>query len=382
VKRVIICGAGFGGIGAAVALRRRVPSNAQLQIALIDRRTDFVMGFRKTWAALGIEPLELGRRSLHDISGVDVVTGEITRIDARARQVEVDGRTISGDVLVLALGAQQASGALPGLAEFGLNVWDRDRAAETAPRLAGLRRGRLLIGIFGLPYTCPPAPYELALLCRERLGDAVEINVFTPAPIALPVVGPAQSAKIERLLADGGIGFWPDRKATEVSSEGVTFADGSVEPFDELLVVPLHRVTNVLVEAGLAAAGGWLTPDPRTLELADPDTYAVGDCTAITLANGLQLPKAGVFAHSEGEVVAARIAARLAGEEPTATFDGTGHCYIETGGGRAARAEGRFLADPPEVRISEPSEATMADKLDFERSRLTAWFGAGEAQDW
>ncbi|MDP8905289.1 MAG: FAD-dependent oxidoreductase, partial [Chloroflexota bacterium] len=127
MKRVVICGAGFGGIAAAVELRRHA-AQRDLEIVLVDRRADFVMGFRKTWAALGVEPLDAGRRSLHDIAGVSVVTGEIGRIDADERAVDVDGRSIEGDALVLALGARQAIEAVRGTAEFALNVWDRDQA--------------------------------------------------------------------------------------------------------------------------------------------------------------------------------------------------------------------------------------------------------------
>jgi len=374
MKRVLIGGAGFGGIAAAVTLRRLVPAEVA-EIMLVDRRTDFSMGFRKTWAALGIEPQSAGSRRLRDIAGVQLVTGELTRVDPPARAVEVEGRTLTADALVLALGAAQAPTAVAGLAEHGLNVWDREHAGRAWEQLAGLSAGRLLIGIFGLPYTCPPAPYELALMARDRLPASVTIDLFTPAPIALPVVGPAESAKLEHMLADAGVGFAARRQASEVRPRSVHFADGSEEAFDVLLAVPPHRCPRVLVEAGLAPAGGWAAPDPRTLELPYPDVYAVGDCTAIPLANGMQLPKAGVFAHAEGEVVAQRIADRLAGRQPEATFAGEGHCFIETGGRRAAKAEGRFLADPVEVHISEPTEAGMAEKLEFERSRLTAWFG-------
>ncbi len=238
-----------------------------------------------------------------------------------------------------------------------------------------MRNGRLVIGILGLPYTCPPAPFELALLCRDRLGPSLSISVFTPAPIALPVVGPAESAKVERLLAEVGVDFAAGRQATAVEDAAISFADGSQLVFDTLLAVPAHRCPAVLVEAGLADAGGWLRPDPRTLELGRPDVYAVGDCTAIMLANGLPLPKAGVFAHAQGEVAARRIAARLDGAQPSATFDGEGYCFIETGGGRSAKAVGSFMADPVDVRIDEPSPAVMAEKVEFERSRLAAWFG-------
>jgi sulfide:quinone oxidoreductase len=372
MTRVVIAGAGFGGIAAAVRLRRELGAG---QVTLIDRRPDFVMGLRKSWAALGIDGLEGGRRRLNDIDGIDFRQAEITAVDVGRRAVEVDGQRIVGEALVIALGAQQSPTLVPGLAEHGINIWDRAEVDRAHDALAALEQGRLLIGVFGMPYSCPPAPLELALLARERLATQVEITVASPAPIALPAVGPDQSARIERLLDERGVSFLAGRQAVAVSAERVDFADGSSTPFDVLLGVPPHRCPGVLVAAGLAPADGWLRPNPRTLELEAANVYAVGDCTAIPLANGMALPKAGVFAHAEGEVVAARIAARLRGEEPAATFDGVGLCFLETGRGEAARAEGSFLADPPHVVLSEPDAATLAAKHEFERSRLAAWFG-------
>jgi sulfide:quinone oxidoreductase len=103
--------------------------------------------------------------------------------------------------------------------------------------------------------------------------------------------------------------------------------------------------------------------------------YAIGDVTALPLANGQMLPKAGAFAQAQGEVVAARIAATLDGVQPTATFAGDGACYLETGGGMAAMVTGGFLADPPAVRLTDPSPEHFAAKRAFEQERLEAWFG-------
>jgi sulfide:quinone oxidoreductase len=277
--------------------------------------------------------------------------------------------------LVIALGAQQAPSFVPGLAEHGINIWDRDEVDRARAALESLTRGRLLIGVFGMPYSCPPAPYELALLARDHVPAEVEVAVFTPAPMALSIAGPQQSAKMEALLARRGVKFLPEHRPTEVRAAEVGFADGSVQAFDVLLGVPPHRCPPVVVAAGLAESGGWIGVDPRTLETGQADVYAVGDCTVIPLANGMALPKAGVFAHAQGEVVAARIAARLRGEAATATFSGDGACFLETGRGEAAKTFGSFLADPPRVQVSSPDEATMAEKREFERSRLEAWFG-------
>jgi sulfide:quinone oxidoreductase len=194
-------------------------------------------------------------------------------------------------------------------------------------------------------------------------------------PIALPVVGPIESAKVERLLDEAGIAFLRSHRATEVRDGVVVFADGEEQPFDLLFAVPPHRCPAVLVEAGLAAPGGWVTVNARTLATSFPGVYAVGDCTAIMLAHGLPLPKAGVFAEAQGYVAAERIAAELAGAQPTATFAGVGVCYAEVGGGLAAEVRGQFLADPPEIAVLEPSVGAVEAKVAFEAERLAAWFG-------
>ena len=131
-----------------------------------------------------------------------------------------------------------------------------------------------------------------------------------------------------------------------------------------------------MAASGLTGGGPWVPVDRATLQTAFPGVYAIGDVTAIPLANGSALPKAGFFAHAEGEVVAARIADTLAGREPSAHFTGNGMCYLETGHGRATTVSGDFFADPPAVGLGSDTEDNLAAKHAFESDRLTAWFGA------
>ena len=171
----------------------------------------------------------------------------------------LDGSWVEADALVVALGAEQVPDAVPGLAEHGINVWDRSNAARAHDALAALDRGRLLVGVFGTPYACPPGPFELALLAADALrarGADVTVEVFGPMPIALPVVGAAESAKVERLLEAAGITFHRGRPATSVEAGVVHLADGRDLAIDLLLAVPPHRCPQLLVDAGLAPAGG------------------------------------------------------------------------------------------------------------------------------
>jgi len=133
----------------------------------------------------------------------EVPKGTIEDVDPVRLRVRVDGEWLAADALVVALGADQAPEAIPGLAEHGINVWDRDLVTRAHDALTAMHSGRLLIGIFGVPYACPPGPFELALLAKEELnrrGVNATVEIFGPMPIALPAVGPSESAKLEAIV--------------------------------------------------------------------------------------------------------------------------------------------------------------------------------------
>ena len=380
-RRVLILGGGFGGVAAAVRLRELLDPDDE--IVLVDRRTHFFMGFRKTMAVVGREPLESGSRPIAALErlGVRVVHADITTIDPAARAAEVGGERFEADALLVALGADVVAEAVPGLAEHGHNVYSSEGVPHAAEALATIERGRAVVGIFGAPYKCSPAPYELALLAKEATdarGAKLDWTVFTPQPMSIPVIGKGGCEAIEGRLAGQLIDFRPNTKAERVEAGRVVLADGGGEvPFDLLLAVPPHRVPPVVVDAGLAEKGAYVKVNPRTLETAFDGVSAVGDVTGFPTASGQPFPKAGAFAEREGIVVAERIAARFAGREPDATFDGEGFCFLEAGNGEAMLVRGNFLAEPaPDVELTQPSRAFYEQKGTFERERLDAWFGS------
>lgn len=378
MKRVLILGGGFGGLAAAHRLKQKLAPEDE--IILVDRRGYFMVGFRKTWALIGDSSLEAGQRSLDVLTslGIRVMRDPVTRIDPNAREAYMGDQRISADALVVALGAELVPEAIPGFQEHAFNVYDAQDIPRAAQALSELQGGRLLIGIFGAPYKCPPAPYEMALLINDSLksrGVKADIEVFTPQPMSLPILGQVGCDLIESRLADNGIAFLPNHKATAVEAGEVIFADKR-RPYDLLLGVPPHRPPAVVRESGLVDETGWVSVNPRTLETQFPGVYAIGDVVQIMLANGKPLPKAGVFAEAMGETVADRIAAAFSGEEAKAAFEGEGGCYLEVGGGKAMMVQGNFLAEPePEVSLTGPSPEYLDEKRAFETQRLQTWFG-------
>jgi sulfide:quinone oxidoreductase len=378
MRRVLILGGGFGGVSAAHNLRQELSEDDE--IILIDQREYFSVGFRKTWALLGISPMSDGQRPLKSLErqGISVMHETITKIDPVTMAVEVDHGHIEADAMIVALGSQLVPGLIPGFEEHALNVYNGTMIPDVSQRLDAFEGGSVVVGIFGVPYACPPAPYEIAILLQEHyaaMGLDFTIEAFTPLPMSLPILGDAGCEVIEGYLANKGIRLHPNRKALRVTADEIQFTTGRMA-YDLLLGIPPHRCPEVVVEAGLAEEGGWVEVNPRSLETSFDDVYAIGDLTTIPLANGKRLPKAGVFAEAQGEVVAKSIAAGFNNSESAARFEGLGACFLEIGNGEALMVEGDFLAEPaPRVSLTEASAAYADEKLSFESERLLKWFG-------
>jgi len=113
----------------------------------------------------------------------------------------------------------------------------------------------------------------------------------------------------------------------------------------------------------------------QTLETKFAGVYAIGDVTGIPLVTGKPLPKAGVFAHGEAEVVANNIVHAITGKGAPRSFNGYGACFIETGNGRAGFGNGNFFAEPaPQIRLRQPGMLLHLGKVAYEKFWLYRWF--------
>ena len=380
-KTVVILGGGVGGLVAANRLRRLLPR--EHRVVLVDRNVWHSFAPAYTSVMLGHKVAEQISRDLRRLGrkGIEFIPAEISGIDLSHRTVHLSGQELTYDYLVLAMGAQYSAGDIAGLAT-AYTYYTLEGAEALREELAGFKSGRIAIVVPGVPYKCPAAPYEGALLLdhyyhRARLRSDVEIRLFTPEPAPLPVAGKAVGQAVTELLANREVGFSPNSrlKSVDPQTKKLAFEDGSEAPYDLLIGVPLHEVPTVVREAGLAEQGGWVKVDRDTLATEFEGVYAVGDMTAVALPSGKMLPKAGVFAHGEAEVVARNIAAEISDGQTRWAFGGEGACFLETGFGRAAYVKGNFFAEPePELQMRRPGMLWRWVKEGFVRTWLWRWF--------
>ena len=378
MSTVLVLGGGVGGLVAAAEVRRRL--GREHRVVLLDREGTHAFQPSYVWVLTGRrEP----RRIVRDLSfltrrGIDVVRAEVQGIDPARREVRTTAGAFAGDFLVVSLGADLDPGAVSGLAEAGETFYTLPGAQRLHRALQEFPGGRVVVLIAGVPFKCPAAPYEAALLMESflrRRGVRAELDIYTPEKQPMPVAGPAVGGALRDLIERRGIRYHPEHQVREVrvSDRWLVFENGVEAPFDLLAHVPPHRPARVAREAGLGD-GGWIPVDPGTLATRYPGVFAIGDAVAIKLPSGAMLPKAGVFAHAEAKVVAANIAASIAGRTGDRRFDGHGQCWVESGDGRAAFGSGDFYASPaPQVVLRPPSRFRHWTKVAFEKSWLWRW---------
>lgn len=377
-KTVLVLGGGVGGLVAARELRRRLPRRHR--VVLVDREREHLFAPSLLWLMVGLREAGSIQRPLAKLErrGIEVRRGEIERIDPQHKAVTVAGEELAADYVIVSLGAELAPETIPGLAEAGHNFYTLPGAQALRAALGRLERGRVVVMTAAPAYKCPAAPYEAALLIdaylRQRgLRDAVTVQVYAAEPGPMGVAGPEMSGAVKQLLAAKDIPYHPEHQVTSVdaATKTLAFANGAEASFDVLAYVPPHRAPRVVRESALASDTGWVSVDRHTLETSFAGVFAIGDVVSIPLKLGKPLPKAGVFAHGEAEVVARNIAAAIEGRVATERFQGHGECFIEIGDGKAGFGGGDFYAEPkPTVTIHPPSWRWHAGKVLFEKSWL------------
>lgn len=374
-KRVVVLGAGFGGLELCTTLSEAVGD--ELDVTLIDRSDSFVFGFSKLDVMFGRTTGQAVRLAYSDIAkpGLRVLRETITAIDPEARRVETDAGVHEADALVIALGADYDMDATPGLAEAGNEFYSVAGAERLAGIIPSFAQGHVVIGVCGAPFKCPPAPSECALLLHDELTargvrDACRISFVMSLSTPVPP-SPETSTALEAEFARRDIEFIGGRRisALDPQRKAVKLDDGSELAFDLFLGVPKHRAAEVVIASGMTE-DGYIPVDSATLKTRFDGVYAVGDVATAGV------PKAGVFAEGAARVVAQALIAELCGGPPPERHLGRGTCYIEFGEGRIGGVDIDFLSGPSKTgAFKAPSAALMAEKERFGASRRARWFG-------
>ncbi len=378
IPHVLILGGGFGGLSTANEIRNSL-SSSKVRITVVDKKDWFMVGFAKLWIMNGKRKFENSIGSLNQLQKkeIDFLKEEILKIDLENKKVKTTTKNLSYDYLIIALGAALAPEKIPGLVDYGMNLYDHNQLSEIHDRLTKIKSGNIAIAIMGMPYKCPPAPFEAALLIDSMLRnsgtrDSVKINFYSPAPITLPAAGPDVSQQILELINSEKIIFHNSCKTMSVEKNKLIFENKQAN-FDMLLAIPPHIAPKVIYDSGLAKEGGFIQIN-RDCKTPFENVYAIGDVTSLPVGEKMSVPKAGIFAEGEGLAVAHNIISKIQLQDGSELFDGKGGCFIESGRDTASLIEvDMFSEATPITRLTESNKEHLDEKFEFEKERIQKW---------
>jgi sulfide:quinone oxidoreductase len=351
MKTIAIVGGGSGGVSTANHLAYRLREQVKagdVKIILVEgsQRHYYQPGFLEIPFDMMTPASTYKPETRMLVEGVTLVSEFATALDLKNRTIRTDRQSINYDFLVIATGARYDYDAVPGLKQGTNNFYSLESAVELRKKINEFKSGRIVVGVSSMPYKCTPAPLEAVFMLndyftRRGIRDKVEIEYMYPMPMAFPDQGISEIAL--RMFGEKGIksnlGF--QLKSVDVAAKELVSQKDERIAYDLALIVPPHRGNKLLETSGVADQMGWVQVDGYTLNVKGyKNAYAIGDAT------NLQVSKAGSVADAQAIVVSDRIVQSVTGEEPVATYDGSGGALMLTGMGKASMISSSYTQKP------------------------------------
>ncbi len=281
---VVVLGAGYAGMAAAVQLAARTARRKDIRVTLVNAQDRFTERMRLHMVATGQRLAEPSIPGLLEGTGAHFVRGWVTAADTGARTVRIDDdRVLPYDTLVYGLGAVADTVTVPGVEDHAYTLNSAQDAELLADRLARLGNGgNGTVVVAGSGLTGVESAAEIAE--RHPELNVVLLGRTEPGAAMNPKARAYMRAALDRLGVQVRVGV----EVAKVLPAAVELADGESIAADAVLWTSGTRVSPPAAAAGLAVdERGRIVTDATLRSVSHPEVYAIGDAAAIRQGYGV-----------------------------------------------------------------------------------------------
>ncbi len=327
--KVLILGAGYGGLLTALELQRQLNYN-EAEVTLVNKHN---YHYLTTWLhepAAGTASADHARVDLDkviDTNKINFIKGVVEIINPQERTVKLeDGRVLSYDYLVIGLGSEPETFGIEGLREHAFSIRSINAVRQIREHIEYMfakykneptRTDYLTFVVGGAGFTgiefCGELADRIPELCREFDVDPSLVKVYNieAAPTALPGFDKELVDYAMDVLTRKGIEFHINTPIKQCTPEGVVLATGEEIKAATVVWTGGVRGNSIVEKSGFEVMRGRVKVDEYLRAPGYDNVFVVGDCALIFNDQGRPYPPTAQIAVQEGENCGKNIIALL-----------------------------------------------------------------------
>ncbi|SEC66547.1 NAD(P)/FAD-dependent oxidoreductase [Paenibacillus sp. GP183] len=333
IPRIVILGAGYGGIVTAIRLQKELNYN-EADVTLVNKHDYHYITTHLHMPAAGTDNPENARvdiLKLIDEFKVDFVKSTVTQIRPHEKKVILEDGTLSFDYLVIGLGGEPETFGIPGLKEYAMNIRSINSVRLIREHIEYQfakfkrepdRKDYLTFVIGGAGFTGIEFIGELAdripELCKEFDVDPSWVKIYNveAAPTMLPGFDPELVEYGMKVLEQKGVTFKIGVAIKECTPEGVLLAGDEFIKSTTVIWTGGIRGNHMLEDAGFETMRGRIKVDEYLRSPQFENIYIVGDCSIVMNDEGRPFPPTAQIATQQGEACAHNLIASIRNTQP------------------------------------------------------------------
>ncbi|GIQ68458.1 NAD(P)/FAD-dependent oxidoreductase [Xylanibacillus composti] len=328
IPRIVILGAGYGGVVTAIRLQKELNYN-EADVTLVNKHDYHYITTHLHMPAAGTDDPKNARVNilkLIDEFKIDFIKATVQEIRPQEKKVILDEGTLSYDYLVIGLGGEPETFGIPGMLEHAMSIRSINSVNFIREHIEYQfakykrephRKELLNFVVGGAGFTGIEFVGELANripeLCKEFNVDPAEVNIYNveAAPTILPGFDAELVDYARQLLEDKGVQFRIGVAIKECTEEGVVLASGEEIPSATVVWTGGIRGNRLIEEAGFETMRGRVKVDEYLRAPGHDDVFIIGDGSIFMNPEGRPYPPTAQIAMQQGAATASNLVASI-----------------------------------------------------------------------